>query len=71
MSPIEYRTVGEDDVDYIVIHFDRLKPCTKDMRVGELMQGQVISLTLCETEAGLVRKQIISLTIHDSEDNHS
>ena len=41
------------------------------MRVGELTQGQVISLTPYGAEAGLVRKQITSPTIHDSEDNHN
>ena len=57
----------------LVVHFDRLKPCPKDMRVRELTQGQVISSTSCEAEAeaGLVRKQITSPTIHDSEDNHN
>ena len=38
----------------LVVHFDRLKPCLEDMRVGELTQGQVISPTPCEAEAGLV-----------------
>ena len=35
------------------------------------MHGQVISPTPCEAEAGLVRKQITSPTIHDSEDNYN
>ena len=54
-----------------MVHFDRLKPCPKDMRVGELTQEQIISPTLCEAEAGLVQKQITSPTIHDSEYNHN
>ena len=54
-----------------MVHFDRLKSCPKDMSVRELTQGQMISPTPCEAEAGLVRKHITSPTIHDSEDNYN
>ena len=53
----------------LVVHFDHLKPCPKDMRIKESTQSQDASSMYGGVERGLVRGPVTSPIIHDWDDN--
>ena len=68
LADITYRIQNcREGCHRLVVHFDRLKPCPKDMRVKELTQSHNPH---SETETELIRRPVTSPVIHDLDDNY-
>ena len=52
----------------LVVHFDRLKPCSKDMRIDESVPEQIVSPTVHDSERKSL-EQIAPPIIYDLEDD--
>ena len=54
----------------LVVHFDLLKPCSKDMRIGESVPEQISSSAAHGSEGELVPEQVSPSIVYDSDDDY-